>query len=113
MVIRSNRICRQCSKQEGSFERTFRWRQWIRRVIGRQTGVEPHSASCEPEGPQNLHSRVRIPPAPPIFTALECVGSELLTYPPWKAAQNHLNGETDHAVSFSIVAVSSGLSTCT
>ncbi len=32
--------------------------------------------------------------------------SELLTYPPWKAAQNHLNGETDHSISFCIVAVS-------
>src|SRR5258708_23448034 len=39
--------------------------------------------------------------------------SELLTYPPWKAAQNHLNGETDHAVSFCIVAVSSALLSCT
>src|SRR2546430_16117691 len=38
--------------------------------------------------------------------------SELLTRPPWETAQNQMNGEADNAVSFCIVAVSSGLS-CT
>ena len=33
--------------------------------------------------------------------------------PPWETAQNHLNGEADDAISFCIVAVSSGLSSCT
>src|SRR5207244_13170781 len=40
------------------------------------------------------------------------VTSELLTRPPWETAQNQMNGEADNAVSFCIVAVSSGLS-CT
>ena len=39
--------------------------------------------------------------------------SELLTRLPWETTQNHLNGEADDAISFCIVAVSPGLSSCT
>src|SRR5437016_13035052 len=46
------------------------------------------------------------------FNTIITVISELLTRPPWETAQNQMNGEADNAVSFCIVAVSSGLS-CT
>src|ERR1700752_171390 len=47
-----------------------------------------------------------------LFFGTQAITSELLTYPPGKAAENHLNDEVDEANSFCIVALSSVPSSC-